>query len=59
MLRLFLNIYDTNMLQIPKVYDEYTTERVLTMEYCDGAQINDCDYFKQNKINRYDVSSAM
>lgn len=26
------------------------------MEYCDGAQINDCNYFTQNNINRYDVS---
>ncbi|VDK78802.1 unnamed protein product [Litomosoides sigmodontis] len=41
--------------KIPKIYDEYTTERVLTMEYCDGAQINDCNYFTQNHINRYDV----
>ncbi|VDN86262.1 unnamed protein product [Brugia pahangi] len=44
-------------LKIPKIYEEYTTERVLTMEYCDGAQINDCNYFTQNNINRYDVSS--
>uniref|UniRef100_A0A1I7VZ80 Protein kinase domain-containing protein n=1 Tax=Loa loa TaxID=7209 RepID=A0A1I7VZ80_LOALO len=42
-------------LKIPKIYDEYTTERVLIMEYCDGAQINDCSYFTQNNINRYDV----
>ncbi|VDM19933.1 unnamed protein product [Wuchereria bancrofti] len=42
-------------LKIPKIYEEYTTERVLTMEYCDGAQINDCNYFTQNNINRYDV----
>ncbi|VBB30347.1 unnamed protein product [Acanthocheilonema viteae] len=42
-------------LKIPKIYDEYTTERVLIMEYCNGAQINDCSYFTQNNINRYDV----
>uniref|UniRef100_A0A8R1XMJ3 ABC1 domain-containing protein n=1 Tax=Onchocerca volvulus TaxID=6282 RepID=A0A8R1XMJ3_ONCVO len=42
-------------LKIPKIYEEYTTERVLTMEYCNGAQINDCNYFTQNNINRYDV----
>ncbi|MCP9260737.1 putative aarF domain-containing protein kinase 1 [Dirofilaria immitis] len=42
-------------LKIPKIYEEYSTERVLTMEYCDGAQINDCNYFTQNNINRYDV----
>uniref|UniRef100_A0A0R3S2G2 ABC1 domain-containing protein n=1 Tax=Elaeophora elaphi TaxID=1147741 RepID=A0A0R3S2G2_9BILA len=42
-------------LKIPKIYDEYTTERVITMEYCNGAQIDDCNYFTQNNINRYDV----
>ncbi|CAG9529963.1 unnamed protein product [Cercopithifilaria johnstoni] len=42
-------------LKIPKIYDEYTTERVLVMEYCDGAQINDYNYFIQNNINPYDV----
>ncbi|VDN19020.1 unnamed protein product [Gongylonema pulchrum] len=25
------------------------------MEYCDGAQINDVDYFTNNNINRYEV----
>uniref|UniRef100_A0A915PQY3 ABC1 atypical kinase-like domain-containing protein n=1 Tax=Setaria digitata TaxID=48799 RepID=A0A915PQY3_9BILA len=42
-------------LKIPKIYEEYTTERVLTMEYCDGAQINDISYFTKNSINRYDI----
>ncbi|VDM99795.1 unnamed protein product [Thelazia callipaeda] len=42
-------------LKIPIIYENYTTERVLTMEYCDGAQINDINYFIENNINRYDV----
>uniref|UniRef100_A0A9J2PLK6 ABC1 atypical kinase-like domain-containing protein n=1 Tax=Ascaris lumbricoides TaxID=6252 RepID=A0A9J2PLK6_ASCLU len=42
-------------LKVPKIYYEYTTDRVLTMEFCNGAQINDVDYFIRHNIDRYDV----
>ncbi|VDK17698.1 unnamed protein product [Anisakis simplex] len=42
-------------LKVPKIYYEYTTDRVLTMEFCDGAQINDVDYFIENKVDRHEV----
>lgn len=41
--------------QIPRIYDELTTKRVLTMEYCPGAQIDDAQYMKDNKIDTHDV----
>lgn len=44
-----------SFLKIPKIYYQYTSNRVLTMEYCEGAHINDIDYFLKNKIDRYDV----
>ena len=37
--------------QVPEVYWGLTTERVLTMEFCEGGQINDKDYFTRNNIN--------
>ncbi|VDD87253.1 unnamed protein product [Enterobius vermicularis] len=44
-----------SFLKIPKIYYRYTSDRVLTMEFCEGAQINDVDYFIKNNINRYDA----
>ncbi|KAG1650358.1 putative aarF domain-containing protein kinase 1 [Nymphon striatum] len=37
-------------LKIPKVYWEYSTRRVLTMEFVDGYQINDLEGMIKNKI---------
>uniref|UniRef100_A0A915CK93 Protein kinase domain-containing protein n=2 Tax=Parascaris univalens TaxID=6257 RepID=A0A915CK93_PARUN len=42
-------------LKVPKIYYEYTTDRVLTMEFCNGAQINDVEYFIRHNIDRYDI----
>ena len=36
-------------LKVPKVYWEYTTDRVLVMEYVDGGQVNDLNYVKVKK----------
>ncbi|XP_033115857.1 aarF domain-containing protein kinase 1-like [Anneissia japonica] len=38
-------------LKIPKVYWELTTERVLTMEYCEGGRVNDLEYVNKNNID--------
>lgn len=37
-------------LKIPKIYWEYTTDRVLVMEHVDGGQVNDLNYVK---VKRY------
>ncbi|PAV60657.1 hypothetical protein WR25_14415 [Diploscapter pachys] len=42
-------------LKIPRIYDDLTTKRVLTMEYCPGAQIDDAQYMRDNKIDTHDV----
>ena len=36
--------------QVPKVYREYSTDRVLTMEFCEGGQINDLSYIQKHNI---------
>ncbi|KAE9556728.1 hypothetical protein FO519_000134 [Halicephalobus sp. NKZ332] len=42
-------------LKIPAIYYDYSSDKVLTMEFCEGAQINDIDYFRKEKIDPYDV----
>uniref|UniRef100_A0A158PC39 ABC1 domain-containing protein n=1 Tax=Angiostrongylus cantonensis TaxID=6313 RepID=A0A158PC39_ANGCA len=46
-------------LKIPKIYYEYSTPRLLTMEFCEGAHIDDMDYMIRNHINRHDVCRKM
>ncbi|XP_050428644.1 aarF domain-containing kinase 1 [Adelges cooleyi] len=46
-------------LKIPKVYDQYSSCRVLTLEYCEGGQVNDINYIKQNKINMTEISEKI
>lgn len=42
-------------LHIPKIYFDLSSEKVLTMEFCEGAQINDTDFFKNNDIDTNDL----
>jgi aarF domain-containing kinase len=37
--------------KIPKIYWQYTSDRVLTMEYCEGGRIDDVNEMKKNKID--------
>lgn len=46
---------NTKFLHIPKIYFDLTCEKVLTMEFCEGAQINDVQYFKDNNIDTHEV----
>jgi aarF domain-containing kinase len=41
--------------QIPKVHYELSTDMVLTMEFCEGGQITDLDYFNEHKLDRHKV----
>ena len=45
--------------QVPSIYWDYTTPRVLVMEYCTGAHINDVASLKQQNIDVYDVSDKI
>jgi len=47
---------DYDWLRIPKIEWNYTTERLLVMEYCSGAHINDVESLKAEGVDCYDVS---
>ncbi|CAI4225056.1 unnamed protein product [Auanema sp. JU1783] len=46
-------------LKIPKIIYDLSTPRVLTMEFCEGAQVDDVNYMKANNINRHDICKKM
>lgn len=46
-------------LKIPKVYNDLCTDKVLTMEFCEGRQITDVDYFRDHKMDTHDVSTKL
>ncbi|CAD6186636.1 unnamed protein product [Caenorhabditis auriculariae] len=46
-------------LKIPKIFYEYSTKRVLTMEFCEGAHIDDLEYMQKHSINTRDVCTKI
>uniref|UniRef100_A0A023F2D9 Protein kinase domain-containing protein n=2 Tax=Triatoma infestans TaxID=30076 RepID=A0A023F2D9_TRIIF len=46
-------------LKVPDVYDDLSTERVLTMEYVEGGQVNDVKYMVDNGIDTFEVSDKL
>ncbi|XP_011505757.1 PREDICTED: uncharacterized aarF domain-containing protein kinase 1 [Ceratosolen solmsi marchali] len=46
-------------LHIPKIYWDVSSNRVLTMEFIDGGQVNDIKYYQDNKINPYEISNKL
>ncbi|XP_026733543.1 uncharacterized aarF domain-containing protein kinase 1 [Trichoplusia ni] len=46
-------------LKVPKIFWEYSTERVLVMEYVNGGQVNDVKYIDEHKINRFDLCKKL
>ena len=51
--RLFKHL---KFLKVPKIYWDLSSERVLTMEFCEGGKVNDREYMKQHKISVDEVS---
>jgi len=47
------------VLQVPKVYWNLSTSRVLTMEYVEGGQVNDLAYIRSKDIDRYEVADKL
>ena len=43
-------------LKIPKVFWEFSSKRILTMEYCDGGYVNDLNYMQTHDISSDEVS---
>ena len=50
---------DISYLKVPEVYWDFTTQRVLTMEFCEGGQVNDKDYMSQHDIDVNEVSAPV
>uniref|UniRef100_A0A0K0EL24 Protein kinase domain-containing protein n=1 Tax=Strongyloides stercoralis TaxID=6248 RepID=A0A0K0EL24_STRER len=46
-------------LKVPEIKYDFCTNQILTMEYCEGKQINDVDYLKKEKIDVHDVCSKI
>lgn len=46
-------------LKIPKIYWEYSTSRVLVMEFVKGGQVNDLDYIQKEKLDPYDIANKI
>ncbi|CAG5028468.1 unnamed protein product [Parnassius apollo] len=46
---------DYKWLKVPKIFWDYSTERVLVMEYVTGGQVNDVKYIDKYKIDKYDL----
>jgi aarF domain-containing kinase len=44
--------------RVPKVYFKYCSDRILTMEYCEGVRVDDLEYMKANKINPNKVKKS-
>ncbi|XP_059953966.1 aarF domain-containing protein kinase 1 isoform X4 [Mesoplodon densirostris] len=42
--------------EVPQIYWELSTKRVLLMEFVDGGQVNDRDYMERNKIDVNEIS---
>ncbi|CAB0038601.1 unnamed protein product [Trichogramma brassicae] len=53
---LFTN-YD--WLFVPKIHWNLSSNRVLTMEYIEGGQVDDLNYYKENKINPLEISNKI
>lgn len=49
----------SKLVLIPKVFDEFTTERILTMQYISGYKINDIERLKKAGIDLDEVNSLM
>lgn len=50
---------DYSWLKIPKIYWQYTTSRVLVMEYVKGGQVNDLEYIEKQKLDPYDIANKI
>ncbi|CAH0675536.1 unnamed protein product [Chilo suppressalis] len=46
-------------LKVPKIFWDYSTERVLVMEYITGGQVNDIKYVEEHNINKFDLCSKL
>ncbi|XP_065850355.1 uncharacterized protein [Euphorbia lathyris] len=53
------NFKNKKIVTIPRVYWEFTTSQVLTMQFCRGHKVDDVDYLKEIGINPIKVAKAL
>uniref|UniRef100_A0A7G3AXI4 Protein kinase domain-containing protein n=1 Tax=Lutzomyia longipalpis TaxID=7200 RepID=A0A7G3AXI4_LUTLO len=46
-------------LKIPKIFWNYSTDRVLVMEYVEGGQVDDIEYMRRHKIDPVQISNYL
>ncbi|KZR57658.1 ABC1 kinase family protein [Pseudobacillus badius] len=46
-------------ISVPFYYEEYSTKKVLVMEWVEGARITDLKFLEQNGINRRDLAARL
>lgn len=44
---------------VPKIYDDYTTPRILTMQYIDGFRVDDLEALQKTHVDPHQVSQAV
>lgn len=45
--------------QVPVIHWNLSTNRILTMEFIEGGQVNDRDYMKKHDINVNEVTELL
>lgn len=50
---------DCVFIDAPEIYDEYTTEHVLVMEYIDGIEISDCERLDKDGYDRVEIADKL
>lgn len=46
-------------IEIPDYYSEYTTKRVLVMQWMEGSRMTDIEFLEKNHIDRYKISNVL
>lgn len=46
-------------LEVPEIHWKLTTRRVMTMQFCEGGQVNDRHYLQENGISPVEVSERL
>ncbi|KIL50147.1 hypothetical protein KP77_15220 [Jeotgalibacillus alimentarius] len=50
---------DTEGVIVPRYYEEYTTRRVLVMEWIEGSKITDLSFLDKHSLNREDLAERL
>jgi len=53
------NLKNISWVKLPTMYTEHCSERVLTMEYMEGGQVNDDKYLRDNNIDYEQISRKL